>query len=113
MAIVAVSGYITGYGIRQGTNGQYCIIDLLQFGDRDKRSEIIPILVYDSEIQNALYSAYTNGDIRDITMLVDIVKNKTDYMWICTRVLHLGNKKQLEDFNVNVEVKEGEEFGGE
>mgnify|MGYP001347471974 CR=1 FL=1 len=91
MPRVAISGYIVGFRLRENAKQErYGVVDLLQFGSQQSDSEIVPLLVYDQDLQRYLYQRFLVGQIRPASFLCNIIsRDKSGWMWVADRLLDL------------------------
>lgn len=97
---VAISGYMVSYILKDGKEEKYGVVDLLQFGAKNQRSELVPLLVYDPEIRDWLFKCYEYGKIFPcsfICSVISIPKTK-DTMWVVERVIDY-RKKDIRDYD--------------
>lgn len=111
MATVGVSGYLAGFRMKNSEkSGNYAVLDLLQFGDEEKQSELIRILVYEIEIIEGFIKTYRKGEIRSISMVAEIITSSKNIMWICSEIVTLGSPEAKVQGNFNVEVNDIDEL---
>ncbi|USG68562.1 hypothetical protein NDK47_27570 (plasmid) [Brevibacillus ruminantium] len=107
MPRVAISGYIVGFRLRENAKQErYGVVDLLQFGSQQADSEIVPLLVYDRDMQVHIHQRFLVGQIRPASFFCNIVtREKSGWMWIADRLVELGrNVSQEEDLSTSVVV---------
>lgn len=98
MPRVAISGYIVGFRFRENKeNTRYGVVDLLQFGSQQSDSEIVPLLVYDKDLQIHLNQRFLVGQIRPASFLCNIVIREKSWMWVADQVLDVGKDVSKQD----------------
>lgn len=90
MPRVAISGYIVGFRFRENKeNKRYGVVDLLQFGSQQSDSEIVPLLVYDDELQIYLNQRFIVGQIRPASFICNLIQREKSWMWIAEKITGL------------------------
>lgn len=99
MPRVAISGYIVGFRLRENAKQErYGVVDLLQFGSQQADSEIVPLLVYDRDMQTHIHQRFLVGQIRPASFFCNIVtREKSGWMWIADRLVELGRNVSQEE----------------
>lgn len=71
-----ITGYITGYRNKESKGNKFGVLDILQFGDSNRESSIIPIYVFEPSMVSKLTEiAYNN--MKPISCIVSIKEDKT------------------------------------
>lgn len=93
MPVVAVSGYIVGFRVKTSKdNNTYGVLDLLQFGIGERQTELIPILVFDIDIIEYLNARYMDGEIRAISLVVNITSGKkNESIWVVEKIVNFNS----------------------
>lgn len=90
MARVAITGTTVGYCVKSNekTGEKYGVIDLLQYGEQNQRSELMPLLVYDTEILSWLQNRFSRSKHYLSAYVCNVITlpTKKEILWVVTAV---------------------------
>lgn len=105
MPRVAISGYIVGFRFRENKeNTRYGVVDLLQFGSQQSDSEIVPLLVYDKDLQITLNQRFLVGQIRPASFTCNIIQRDKSWMWVADKLVDIQKDVSKPDAFTQPEV---------
>ncbi|SHJ54232.1 hypothetical protein [Paramaledivibacter caminithermalis] len=101
MPTIALAGFAVG--LRKSLSEKdYCVLDLMQFGDNQKPSEVIQLISYDNEINNWLNNNYNNGEIKAISTICYETTGKRGLLYSLEKIDYFGGVGQVGAVTINL-----------
>lgn len=101
MPTVALAGFAVGFR-KSLTEKDYCVLDVMQFGDNQKPSEVIQLISYDNDINRWLNDNYNNGEIKAISTICYETTGKRGLLYRLEKIDYFGGVGQVGAISIHL-----------